>query len=354
MSPNCFQHLVELVRPLITKKATKTQKAITAEERLAVTLCFLATGDSRQSFSFSFRMGKATVSNTETETSNAIYQVLKEKYLSALLTKEEWLKISQESEENWNMPQTIGCKQIRIVCLKLTGTLFSILLMAVGDANYCFTMIDLGQYGSNNDKDVLASSVMGEVFDDAEMNLPAPSKIYKSSDQDLPYFFLGDEIFPHKDWLMRSFPRTRATEEEKIYNYRHSKACCYIENAFGILSQLWKIFLKPIKASAKNVENYTLACLTLHNYLCLIENAKYTPTGFADSEDSYGNIVPGDWRKDVQIGNSALEDIASLRGSRAKKSALDTRDALKDFLNSEEVSVPWQVGYVRRTSHYAV
>ena len=56
----------------------------------------------------------------------------------------------------------------------------------------------------------------------------------------------------------------------------------------------------------------------------------------------------------MQSGNSALEEISSFHGSRAKKSALDTIDALKDFLNSEEGSVPWQVGYLRRTLHYAV
>ena len=192
------------------------------------------------------------------------------------------------------------------------------------------------------------------MFDNGKMNLPAPSKIYQSSDQDLPYFLLGDGIFPLKDWLMRPFPGAGATEEEKIYNYRHSRAHRCIEKAFGILSQRWRIFLKPIKASVKNVENYTLACLALHNYLRRTENAKYIPTDFADSEDSGRNIVPGDWRKDVQSGNSPLEEIASLRGSRAKKSALDTRDALKDYLNSEEGSVPWQVGYVKRTPHYAV
>ena len=96
--------------------------------------------------------------------------------------------------------------------------------MAVCDANYCFTMIDLRQYGSNNDSGILASSVMGEMFDNGEMNLPAPSKIYQSSDQDLLYFLLGDEIFPLKDWLMRPFPGKGVTEEEKIYNYRHSRA----------------------------------------------------------------------------------------------------------------------------------
>ena len=41
MSANRFQHLLELLRPLITKKDTKMRNAITAEERLAVTLRFL-------------------------------------------------------------------------------------------------------------------------------------------------------------------------------------------------------------------------------------------------------------------------------------------------------------------------
>ena len=161
-------------------------------------------------------------------------------------------------------------------------------------------MIDLGQYGSNNDSGVLASSVMGEMFDNGEINLPAPSKIYQASDQDLSYFLLGDEIFP-LDWLKRLFPGAVANEEEKIYNYRHSRARRCMENAFGILPQRWRIFLKLIKASVKNVENYTLACLALHNYLRLTENAKYIPTGFADSEDSDGNIVPGDWTCKVGI-----------------------------------------------------
>ena len=78
-----------------------------------------------------------------------------------------------------------------------------------------------------------------------------------------------------------------------------------------------------------------MACLALQNYLRLTEDEKYIPTDSGDSEDSDGNIVPGDWRKEVQCGNSALEEIASLRGSHVKKPSLDTRDALKDYLNSE-------------------
>ena len=40
-----------------------------------------------------------------------------------------------------------------------------------------------------------------------------------------------------------------------------------------------------------------LACVCLHNYLCLTENASYAPKGFVDSEDNNGAIKSGDWRK---------------------------------------------------------
>lgn len=201
MSPNRFQHLLGLVSPLISKKDTNMRKAITPEERLALTLRFLATGDSQQSLSFSFRIGKATLSRIIAETCDAIYEVLKDAYLSVPKTKDDWLKISQDFEEKWNMPHAVGCidcKHIRIECPKLTGTqyynykgFFSILLMAICDANYCFTVIDIGQYGSNNDSGILASSVMGEMFDRDEMNLPSPSKFTHFPIKSYRIFYLG-------------------------------------------------------------------------------------------------------------------------------------------------------------------
>ena len=72
------------------------------------------------------------------------------------------------------MPHAIGCldgKDIRIECPKLSRTVnhnykdfFSIALLAICDANYCFTFFDLGQFGRNNDSGVLASSQIGEIF----------------------------------------------------------------------------------------------------------------------------------------------------------------------------------------------
>ena len=165
------------------------------------------------------------------ETCKAIYTVLKDPYSAPPGSKEEWLVISKKFEEVWNMPHAIGCidgKHIRVECPKLSVTLyysyrgfFSIVLMALCDANYCFTLFDLGQYGSNNDSGILANSEMGKMFEENQLNVPPDCKLSEDDEHSLPHFLLGDEIFPLKKWLMRPYPAKNAIEEERIYNYRH-------------------------------------------------------------------------------------------------------------------------------------
>ena len=106
----------------------------------------------------------------------------------------------------------------------------------------------------------------------------------------------------------------------------------------------------------ENVENYALAYLALHNYLRLTDNAHYTPSGFVDSVDKDGHFLSGEWRlqKENGLNNNALVDLPRVRGSRSLHHALETRNELRDFLNSEEGSLPWQLQHIRRTSQYAV
>lgn len=158
-----------------------------------------------------------------------------------------------------------------------------------------------------------------------------------------------------------AYPTQYVSEEQRIYNYRHSRARRVIENAFGISSVRWRIFQTLIRGAVNNVEQYTLACLALHDYVRLTESAYYSP-GFVDIEDNDGNIIPCEWRQqrttEGQYGG--LRELRLVRGSRARNGAVLTRDHLNDYLNSDEGrsrvcgSVPWQLRHVRRTSHCAV
>ena len=209
------------------------------------------------------------------------------------------------------MPHVVGAidgKHTRIQSPKKTGTLyhnykgfFSLVLLAICDARYCFTLFDVGQYGSNNDCEVLNNLEMGHRFQNGQMNLPDAEYLDGCDFDPLLFFFLiRDEIFPLRTWLMRPIPG-KLRLAEQILNYRLSSARRVKENTFGILVARWRFYRTHITASVENAESYVLATLALHNYLRLTDNATYTPKGFVDSKDSTGNATAGKWRKNEDL-----------------------------------------------------
>ena len=59
MSPDIFEHLLLLIASLISKPTTWFGKPISAEQRLFVTLRYVATGKTQQSLSFGYRNRKS-------------------------------------------------------------------------------------------------------------------------------------------------------------------------------------------------------------------------------------------------------------------------------------------------------
>lgn len=82
------------------------------------------------------------------------------------------------------MPHTIEAidgKHIKIDCPKKTGSyyqnykdFFSIVLLAICDARYNFTVVDVGQYGCNIDSGVLKELEVGQRFENGVLNYPPP------------------------------------------------------------------------------------------------------------------------------------------------------------------------------------
>ena len=109
---------------------------------------------------------------------------------------------------------------------------------------------------------------------------------------------------------MRPYPGKRLPHEQKIFNYRLSRARRVVENAFGILSSRWRIFRRPIIASLNKAILVTKAACCLHNYLQVQNKATipieqhYCPPGFADCEDRRGNVALGRWRQNHIDGST--------------------------------------------------
>ena len=83
---------------------------------------------------------------------------------------------------------------------------------------------------------------------------------------DVPLVILGDPAYPALPWLMKPFPENEhTTKEQKIYNYRQSRARMVVENAFGRLKGRWRCLLKRIDCNLSNVSDLVASCIVLHN-----------------------------------------------------------------------------------------
>lgn len=71
-----FNNLVEMVSPLIKKVDSNMREPISPGVRLALTLRFLATGDSFMSLQYLFRITQTTISTIIPEVCDALYKVL--------------------------------------------------------------------------------------------------------------------------------------------------------------------------------------------------------------------------------------------------------------------------------------
>ena len=338
--------------PKISKSSQK-REAIEPGERLSVTLRYLVTGDAQTTIAASYRMSKTSVSRIIKETTNVIWDVLMEAgYLKVPQNENDWREVAEEFEVKWNFPNCVGAIDGKHVVMQApvrSGSFYfnykkshSIVLMAVVNANYEFTMIDIGDSGRQSDGGVFAASKLGFAMDNNLFNLPSPRMI-EGTDKYFPYVFVGDEAFPLKKYLIKPYPRSMLGVEERIANYRISRARRQVENVFGICASRFRVFRRPIIAQVDTVVSITKAVVALHNYLMFGrkfgEPNNYCPQGYAE----------GDWRKSDSSSNGLLP-LTNVASPNYSRDAREVREDFKNYFNSEAGSVGWQAERVQRTT----
>ena len=360
MSKSTFDHLLAKVGPFLSRRPYMSDRRpnISPGERLALTIRYLATGNSQTSLSFNFRIGRSTVSNIVKETCSAIWDVLVKDYVKAPSTAEDWRGIGFQFAQLWNFPNCIGAidgKHIVIQAPAGGGSMYynykgshSIVLMAVCDAHYRFTLVDIGNTGRHSDGGVFSNSSFGQAIESSSLAIPPPRALPGTSTE-APFVFVGDEAFPLRKDLLRPYPGRYLADPEAIFNYRLSRARRVIENSFGILAARWRIFRRPIIATPDHVVLFTKAAIALHNYLRTTEASVYCPPGFTDGEDGEGNMLDGAWRSETST-DEGLQRIGQMAGNRYGQSAAEVRQRYRDYFLTPEGEVSWQYNHIHRTS----
>ncbi|KAG8177484.1 hypothetical protein JTE90_008668 [Oedothorax gibbosus] len=270
MDTEAFELLLIKVTPLISKQDTNMRKSISAGERLSVTLRYLATGETQSSLSFQFRIGQNTIQ-------------------------------AFSLKDLWQFPQCLGAldgKHVQIVPPPASGSLFynhkgtfSIVLMALVDAELNFVFVDVGTNGR---------MTVGQ--------LTPP--------------FLGK----------------RVGDRQRIFNYRLFRARRVVENAFGLLAARFQVYGKPIFTSALNAVHIVLATCVVHNFLRKRNPGLYIPAKSIDAEDFCNKtVVRGEWRRAPADAFLDLERDRQ-RGSQTSKYL---RNVLCTYFN-ETSDVSWQ------------
>jgi hypothetical protein len=223
----------------------------------------------------------------------------------------------------WNFPMCLGAmdgKHIAFNPPANAGSYFfnykgshSIVLLAVVDAEYKFLYADVGVNGRVSDGGVFRESTLSSAIARNSLNFPSNKKL-PGGQVEVPYMFVADEAFPLTTRILKPYPSRDLTEDIRVFNYRLSRARRVVENAFGILSNRFRVFLTTINLSPEKVEKIVLASIALHNYLCEKNGATYI----------------------AQVEECTLLDLPQQAGNRAENSALRIRNEFKNYFNKLE------------------
>ena len=131
-------------------------------------------------------------------------------------------------------------KQINIKQPKNSGSYFfnykgtfSIVLLALVDANYKFIYVDIGCNGRISDGGVFRNSSLSAAIDENILNIPPPRKVRASV---LPYVIVADDAFPFQQNLVKSYSLRNLSLESRITNYRIS----VLEESLKMLLVSWQ------------------------------------------------------------------------------------------------------------------
>lgn len=131
---------------------------------------------------------------------------------------------------------------------------FGLVVLAGCDAQKRFLMLSCKNTGSTHDSQAWEMSRMKHALDNNEL----PEQ----------YYFIGDEAFCCTNQFLVPWSGRGLDPWKDSFNFHLSSMRQTIECAFGMLTQRWGIFWRPLRVSFERWTLIICACAKLHNFCC--------------------------------------------------------------------------------------
>lgn len=291
---------------------------------------YLATGNTMTDLHYTYRMGISTISGIIEDVCKNIWQLKTE--CMAEPTEDKWKEIANGYHKLANFPNCIGTldgKHVRVIKPTKSGSLFynykhyfSIVLMAICDANYCFTFVDVGAQGKFCDSSVFKNCAFYQKLENNTLNIPDPMPFPGNDDESYPFVIVADEAFGLSKNILRPYARNNLNYKKKIFNYRLSRARRNIECSFGILSNKFRIFHKPMNVNVELAVCIVKACCILHNFIRVRDGFNFENT----------------------LSIEGLENVneVNIRNNNVTRSGNTIRDKFANYFISDAGKLEWQ------------
>jgi len=295
---------------------------------------------------YAWRVPHNTISKVVREVCEAIIEECLEEQMSTPTTEQGWREIADDWYQRWNFPHTIGAIDGKHVACKAppdSGSeyynykgFFSVILFAMVSSDYKFLWVDVSGNGASSDAHIYNQSELRAGLENDDIDgWPRPDPL-PGDDTDVPYFLVGDDAFSLRTFLMKPYSLKNMTRDERLFNYRLSRARRVVENSFGILANRFQVMLTTMCHHADTVRLIVKTCILLHNLM----RTRYPvlQNRLVDIQGQDGHVQPGAWRD----GRNLDDTVNPTAPNRASKEGKKLRNLIKHWVNSEPGAVPWQ------------
>ncbi|PNF14277.1 hypothetical protein B7P43_G07084, partial [Cryptotermes secundus] len=290
---------------------------------------YLGSGCTMTDLHLYFHLGISALSKIVKQVTQEIWRTTKSVCLAQPDAK-KWKCIAEDFYSAANYPNCVGAmdgRHVRVIQPTHTGSMyynykhyFSVVLLAMCNSNYLFTFVDIGAYGKESDSTVFKNSALYDAIKNNTLKLPTAKPISEYFNTHLPYVIVADEAFALSGHAMHPYPKKSSTTRKKVYNYCHSRARRFIESSFGLLSNKWRIFHRPMNVGLSLAEDIIKACCILHNFVRRRESYKFEET----------------------LHVTGFEGLNVDNESRGTATAINVRDNFADYFDSTEGALEWQ------------